>query len=165
MFRRTKASIMAHCEAEDEYIADVLGHSSLSMLPHYRQRSLEKLEKLASEKGYIDKYGELTTFKPRKTNSEKLTTLMKVSTPLCECHRARMLGDCQHKYACLNCIHHRVTLDDILLLENDLSNLQTDLSQAEPEGADRRIIQINELMKLIKIRLNGLQKLLQLIKK
>lgn len=27
MFRRTKASIMAHCEVEDEYIAAVLGHT------------------------------------------------------------------------------------------------------------------------------------------
>ena len=36
---------MAYCEAEDEYIAAVLGHGSLDMLPHYRKRSLERLEK------------------------------------------------------------------------------------------------------------------------
>lgn len=29
MFRRTKASLMAYCDAEDEYIAAVLGHDSL----------------------------------------------------------------------------------------------------------------------------------------
>ncbi len=42
MFRRTKASVMANSEAEDEYIAAMLGHGSLDMLPHYRKRSLEK---------------------------------------------------------------------------------------------------------------------------
>lgn len=45
MFRRTKASLMAYCDAEDEYIAAVLGHGSLDMLPHYRKRSIERLEK------------------------------------------------------------------------------------------------------------------------
>nr|WP_317110685.1 tyrosine-type recombinase/integrase [Chroococcidiopsis sp. SAG 2025] len=81
-FRRTKASIMADCETEDEYIAAVLGHGSLDMLPHYRKRSLEKLEKDASAKGYVDMYGRVTSFKPRKLRYEKLAELLKVSTPL-----------------------------------------------------------------------------------
>ena len=87
MFRRTKASIMAYCETEDEYIAAVLGHSSLDMLPHYRQRSLERLEKEAKSKGYVDMYGRVTSFKPRKRRYEKLAQLLKVNTTLGECHR------------------------------------------------------------------------------
>ena len=35
MFRRTKASIMAYCNTEDEYIAAILGHASLDMLPPF----------------------------------------------------------------------------------------------------------------------------------
>jgi integrase len=61
MFRRTKASVMAYCEVEDEYIAAVLGHGSLDMLPHYRKRSLERLEKQTAVKGYVDMYGRVTT--------------------------------------------------------------------------------------------------------
>jgi len=36
---------LGYCETEDEYIAAVLGHASLDMLPHYRKRSLEQLER------------------------------------------------------------------------------------------------------------------------
>ncbi len=82
MFRRTKASIMAHCEVEDEYIAAVLGHGSLDMLPHYRQRSLERLEKEATAKGYVDRYGRVTALKPKKQRYERLNDLLKVTTPL-----------------------------------------------------------------------------------
>ena len=158
-FRRTKASIMAYCEAEDEYIAAVLGHSSLDMLPHYRQRSLEKLEKEANAKGYVDKYGRITSFKPRKRRYEKLAELLKVSTPLGECHRPTMLGDCQYRYACLSCDHHRVTLEDKPKLEVDIENLQKDLQQAQSAGQQRRITEINRLLALLSSRLQGLEKL------
>ncbi|WP_442941823.1 hypothetical protein [Nostoc sp.] len=86
---------MAYCEAEDEYIAAVLGHASLDMLPHYRKRSLERLEKEANSRGYVNKYGQVSSFKPRKRRYEKLVELLKVSTPLRECHQPTMLGDCQ----------------------------------------------------------------------
>ncbi|MGB5710225.1 MAG: hypothetical protein WBM44_04860, partial [Waterburya sp.] len=52
-FRRTKASIMAYSKTEDEYIAAILGDASLDMLPHYRNRSLERLEREANSKGYV----------------------------------------------------------------------------------------------------------------
>jgi integrase len=103
MLRRTKASVMAHCDVEDEYIAAVLGHGSLDMLPHDRKRSLEQLEKQAETKGYVDRYGRVTTYKPRKQRYEKLADLMQVTTPLGECHRPSMLGDCPYRYACLSC--------------------------------------------------------------
>jgi hypothetical protein len=159
MFRRTKASIMAHCEVEDEYIAAVLGHGSLDMLPHYRQRSLTRLEKEANLKGYVDMYGQITAFKPRKTRYEKLANLLKVSTPLGECHRPTMLGDCQHRYACLSCSHHRVTLEDKSQLEADLNRLQQDLIQAENNGQARRVTEINNLLVFIKNRFQGLSEL------
>ena len=159
MFRRTKASIMAHCEVEDEYIAAVLGHGSLDMLPHYRQRSLIRLEKEANLKGYVDMYGQITAFKPRKTRYEKLANLLKVSTPLGECHRPTMLGDCQHRYACLSCSHHRVTLEDKSQLEADLNCLQEDLIQAENNGQARRVTEINNLLVFIKNRFQGLSEL------
>jgi hypothetical protein len=57
-------------------------------------------------------YGRVTGFKPRKRRYERLAELLKVSTPLGECHRPTMLGDCQYRYACLSCDHHRVTLED-----------------------------------------------------
>jgi integrase len=159
MFRRTKASIMAYCEAEDEYIATVMGHASLDMLPHYRKRSLERLQKEAQAKGYVDMYGRETTFKPKKQRYEQLANLMKVSTPLGECHRPKMLGDCQYRYACLRCDHHRVTSEDRQKLEDDLASLQVDLQQAQTMGADRRVTEITELTKLIENRLHGLNKL------
>ena len=159
MFRRTKASIMAYCEAEDEYIAAVLGHASLAMLPHYRKRSLDRLEKEAKTKGYVDMYGNLTTFKPKKRRYEKLATLMKVSTPLGECHRPKMLGDCQYRYACLRYTHHRVTLQDKAQIEADLEKLQVDLQQAQSEKAERRITEIMSLKALLEKRLNGLDKI------
>ncbi|MHC5732950.1 MAG: tyrosine-type recombinase/integrase, partial [Nostoc sp.] len=92
-------------------------------LPHYRQRSLIRLEKEANLKGYVDMYGRVTSFKPRKTRYEKLANLLKVSTPLGECHRPTMLGDCQHRYACLSCPHHRITPEDKSQLEADLNYL------------------------------------------
>lgn len=150
---------MAYCEAEDEYIAAVLGHSSLDMLPHYRQRSLEKLEKEANAKGYVDRYGRITSFKPRKRRYEKLAELLKVSTPLGECHRPTMLGDCQYRYACLSCDHHRVTLEDQPKLETDIEHLQKDLEQAQSAGQQRRVTEINRLLALLKSRLQGLEKL------
>jgi integrase len=159
MFRRTKASIMAHCEVEDEYIAAVLGHSSLDMLPHYRQRSLIRLEKEANLKGYVDMYGRVTSFKPRKTRYEKLANLLKVSTPLGECHRPTMLGDCQHRYACLSCPHHRITLSDKSQLEADLNRLQQNHYQAQKDGQERRATEIANLLALIKNRFDGLSEL------
>ncbi|MEA5613054.1 tyrosine-type recombinase/integrase [Nodularia spumigena] len=159
MFRRTKASIMAHCEVEDEYIAAVLGHGSLDMLPHYRQRSLIRLEKEANLKGYVDMYGRVTSFKPRKTRYEKLANLLKVSTPLGQCHRPTMLGDCQHRYACLSCSHHRVTSEDKSRLEADLNCLQQDLIQAQKHGQERRVTEITNLLALIKNRFDGLSEL------
>jgi hypothetical protein len=164
MFRRTKASIMAYCEVEDEYIATVLGHSSLDMLPHYRQRSLEKLEKEAATKGYVDMYGRATTFKPRKLRYEKLAEILKVSTPLGECHRPIMLGDCQYRYACLSCDHHRVTSEDKVNLEADFYELSQDLEKAQAANQDRRVTEINRLLNLIKIRLQGLEKIENLSK-
>ena len=159
MFRRTKASIMADCEAEDEYIAAMLGHSTLDMLPHYRKRSLARLEKEAATKAYVDMYGQVTTFKPRKPRYEKLAQLLKVSTPLGECHRPTMLGDCQYRYACLSCTHHRVTLDDKPKLEADLKLLQQDLEQAQSAGQERRVTEIHRLLNLLRNRLQGLNQL------
>ncbi|VEP18268.1 Phage integrase [Hyella patelloides LEGE 07179] len=157
--RRTKASIMAYCEAEDEYIAAVLGHGSLDMLPHYRKRSLERLEKEVNAKGYVDMYGRVTSFKPRKRRYEKLAELLKVSTPLGECHRPTMLGDCQYRYACISCDHHRVTLEDKPKLKTDIQRLQQDLREAETVGQERRITEIKRLLVLLKTRLQGLKKL------
>ncbi len=164
-FRRTKASIMAYCEAEDEYIAAVLGHSSLDMLPHYRQRSLERLEKEAQTKGYVDMYGEVTTFKPRKGRYERLGELLKVSTPLGECHRSTMLGDCQYRYACLNCRHHRVTLEDKPKLEADIQELKQDLKKAQSAKQERRVTEIQRLLELLENRLKGLMKLQNIMEK
>ncbi len=159
MFRTTKASVMAYCEAEDEYIAAVLGHGSLDMLPHYRKRSLEKLEKEADTKGYVDMYGRVTSFKPRKLRYERLAELLKVSTPLGECHRPTMLGDCQYRYACLSCDHHRVTLEDKPKLETDIEHLQQDSEQAQKTGQERKVTEINRLLRLLNTRLQGLEKL------
>lgn len=158
-FRRTKASIMSYCEVEDEYIAAVLGHSSLDMLPHYRKRSLEQLEKQADAKGYVNKYGHVSSFQPRKRRYEKLAEIIKVNTPLGECHRPTMLGDCQSRYACLNCDHHRVTLEDKTKLENDYRSLEHDLQQAQILGQERRVTEINQLLTLLTIRLKGLEQL------
>lgn len=159
MFRRTKASIMAHCEAEDEYIAVVLGHGSLDMLPHYRQRSLERLEKEAQVKGYVDMYGRISSFKPRKRRYEKLAELLKITTSLGECHRPTMLGDCQYRYACLNCDHHRVTEEDKPKIAVDLQQLKQDLKEAQTAGQERKITEINRLLNLLETRLQGLEKL------
>lgn len=159
MFRRTKASIMKHCETEDEYIAVILGHSSLDMLPHYCQPSLERLEKEANTKGYVDMYGRITSFKPRKPRYDKLAELLKVSTPLGKCHRPIALGDCQYRYACLSCDHHRVTEEDKSQLEADLQQLKLDLQQAQNKGEERRITEINRLLELLNTRLQGLKEL------
>jgi integrase len=159
MFRRTKASVMAHCEVEDEYIAAVLGHGSLDMLPHYRKRSLERLEKQAETKGYVDMYGRATTYKPRKQRYEKLADLMKVTTPLGECHRPSMLGDCQYRYACLSCTHHRVTEADIPQLEADKQQMELDLERAQIAQQERRVTEIQRLLELVNNRLRGLAEL------
>lgn len=161
MLRRTKASIMAYCEAEDEYIAAVLGHGSLDMLPHYRKRSLERLEKEANAKGYVDMYGHVTSFKPRKRRYEQLAEIMeiKVSTSLGECHRPTMLGDCQYRYACLSCLYHRVTEEDKPKIEADIENLERDLEQAKIAKQERRVTEIDRLLKLLKTRLEGLNQL------
>lgn len=158
-FRRTKASIMAYCEVEDEYIAAVLGHGSLDMLPHYRQRSLERLERETSRRGYVNKDGHITTFTPKKRRYEKLAKLLKVSIPLGECHRPIMLGDCQFRYSCLSCDHHRVTLDDKKKLEIDRQSLKEDLQQAKTKKTEKRVTEINRLLGLIETRLDGLRKL------
>ncbi len=159
MFRRTKASVMAYCEVEDEYIAAVLGHGSLDMLPHYRKRSLERLEKQAETKGYVDMYGRVTTYKPRKQRYEKLADLMKVTTPLGECHRPSMLGDCQYRYACLSCTHHRVTEEDIPQLEADKQQMELDLERARTAQQQRRVTEIQRLLELVNNRLQGLAEL------
>jgi integrase len=164
MFRRTKASIMANCEAPDEYIAAVLGHGSLDMLPHYRQYSLERLEREAQTKGYVDMYGQITTFQPKNRRYEKLADLLKVSTTLGECHRPTMLGDCQYRYACLGCIHHRVTLSDKPKLEADIKNLSQDLEQALVAGQQRRVTEIQRLLELLNNRNQSLDELQNLIK-
>lgn len=164
MFRRTKASIMANCEAPDEYIAVVLGHGSLDMLPHYRQYSLERLEREAQTKGYVDMYGQITTFQPKNRRYEKLAEILKVTTPLGECHRPTMLGDCQYRYACLSCIHHRVTLLDKPKLEADIKNLEKDLEQAKIAGQQRRVTEIQRLLELLnnrKLGLNELQNIME----
>ena len=163
-FRRTKASIMAYLETEDEYIAAILGHASLDMLPHYRNRSLERLEKEANTKGYVDMYGRVTSFKPKKRRYEKLAELLKVNTSLGECHRPLMLGDCQYRYACLNCNHHRVSREDKPKIEADIEHLQKDLEQAKSTGKERRETEINRLLELLKIRLQGLEKLVDIQK-
>ena len=152
---------MAYCEAEDEYIAAVLGHGSLDMLPHYRKRSLERLEKEANAKNYVDMYGRVTSFKPRKQRYEQLAQIMdiKVSTSLGECHRPTMLGDCQYRYACLSCGYHRVTEADKPKIEADIKNLEQDLEQANNAGQERRATEINRLLELLKTRLKGLDKL------
>ena len=161
MFRRTKASVMAYCETEDEYIAAVLGHGSLDMLPHYRKRSLERLERQANSKGYVDMYGRITTFKPRKRRYEKLAEIIetKVSTTLGECHRPIMLGDCQYRYACLSCGHHRVTEEDKPKIEADIKSLEKDLASAQVAEQERRVTEINRLLDLLKTRLNGLNQI------
>lgn len=159
MFRRTKASVMSYCEIEDTYIAAVLGHASLDMLPHYRKRSLELLEKEAKTKGYVDMYGRVTTFKPKKRRYEQLAELLKISTPLGECHRPYMLGDCQLRYACLSCDHHRVTLEDQPQLIGDCERLQQDLEQAKKAKQERRVTEIERLLKLVNDRLKGLSEL------
>jgi integrase len=158
-FRRTKASIMAYCQTEDEYIAAVLGHASLDMLPHYRQRDLNRLEKEAATKHYVDIYGKVSTFKPRKQRYEKLKELLMVNTSLGECHRPIMLGDCEFRYACLSCNHHRVTLEDKPYIEADVHQLQQDLEQAQVAGQDRRVTEIHRLLNLLVTRLKGLEKL------
>lgn len=135
------------------------GHSSLDMLPHYRQRSLARLEKEAHTKGYVDKYGRITGFKPRKRRYEKLAQLLKVNTPLGECHRPTMLGDCQYRYACLSCDHHRVTLEDKPQLETDCQHLQQDLEQSQKAGQERRVTEISRLLELLKTRLQSLEQL------
>ena len=163
--RRTKASIMAYCEAEDEYIAAILGHGSLDMLPHYRKRSLERLEKEANTKSYVDMYGRVTGFKPRKLRYERLAELLKVNTPLGECHRPTMLGDCQSRYACLSCDYHRVTLEDKPKLERDIQRLHENLEQAQAVGQERRVTEINRLLELLETRLQGLEKLKNLKEK
>ncbi len=157
LFRRTKATIMAYCNTEDEYIAAVLGHASLSMLPYYRKFSLERLEREAQQKCYVDFHGTVTSYKPKKTRYERLHDIIMVHTPLGECHRPLMLGDCELRYACLNCIHHRVTLKDRLLLEQDQENLLKDLEKAKAQGHTRRITEISKLLVLINNRLQGLQ--------
>jgi hypothetical protein len=159
MLRRTKASVMAYCEVEDEYIAAVLGHGSLDMLPHYRKRSLERLEKQAETKGYVDMYGRVTTYKPRKQRYEKLADLLHVTTPLGECHRPSMLGDCQYRCACLSCIHHRVTEADIPQLQADRRQLELGLERAQAAQQKRRVTEMQRLLELVDDRLRELAEL------
>jgi integrase len=159
MFRRTKASIMAYCETEDEYIAAMLGHASLDMLPHYRKRSFERWEREVQSKGYVDMHGRNTTFKPKKQRYEKLAELLKVTTPLGECHRPTMLGDCRYRYACYSCAHHRVTLEDKPHLEVHRDSLMCDLQQAQIAGQERRVTEISRLLELTNNRLKGLDEL------
>lgn len=73
-----------------------------------------------------------------------------------------MLGDCQYRYACLRCDHHRVTPEDIPKLEADLESLNSDLEQAQSIGAERRVTEIIQLKKLIENRLYGLNELIEI---
>ena len=70
-----------------------------------------------------------------------------------------MLGDCQYRYACLSCDHHRVTLEDKPKLEADIERLEKDLEQAKTAGQERRVTEINRLLKLLKTTITGLKKL------
>ncbi len=70
-----------------------------------------------------------------------------------------MLGDCQYRYACLSCDHHRVTLEDKPKLEADIGHLCADLKQAKAAGHERRITEINRLLELLKTRMRGLKSL------
>jgi hypothetical protein len=70
-----------------------------------------------------------------------------------------MLGDCQYRYACLSCDHHRVTLEDRPQLETDRELLQQDLQQAQTKGQQRRVTEIQRLLQLINKRLQGLAEL------
>ena len=163
MFRRTKASIMTNCGVKDEYIAAVLGHGSLDMLPHYRQRSLDKLEKEADTKGYVDMYGRVTTWEPKKPRykQERLAELLapKFTISSGNCHRPDLLGDCELRYACLSCEHHRVRLEDKPLIESDIKDLQQDLEQAQKAGKQRRVTEVNRFLGLLTTRLQGLEEL------
>jgi hypothetical protein len=104
-------------------------------------------------------YGRVTTYKPKRRRYEKLADLVKVSTPLGECHRPTMLGDCQYRYACLSCQHHHVTLDDRPQLEADQKHLQQDLEQAQIRGQERRVTEIGRLLELLDARWQGLNEL------
>lgn len=75
-----------------------------------------------------------------------------------------MLGDCQYRYACLSCAHHRITRDDKAKLEADCEHLQQDLKQAQTAGQERRVTEINHLLELLKNRLWGLEELQELQK-
>ena len=68
-----------------------------------------------------------------------------------------MLGDCQYRYACLSCDHHRVTLKDKPKLKADIKNLEKDLEQAQTAGQERRVTEINRLLGLLKTRFQGLE--------
>ena len=70
-----------------------------------------------------------------------------------------MLGDCKYRYACLSCDHHRVTLADQHQLEEDRKSLQQDLEQAQNAAQERRVTEINRLLKLLQSRLEGLKEL------
>lgn len=70
-----------------------------------------------------------------------------------------MLGDCQYRYACLSCEHHRVKLEDKQKLETDIQCLQQDLKQATTSGQERRVTEINRLLELLNNRLQGLKNL------
>ena len=120
------------------------------------QKQVLWLEKEARTKGYVNKYGQVTTFKPRKRRYEKLAEILKISTPLGECHRPTMLGDCQSRYACLSCDHHRVTLEDKEQLEMNYQQLQQDLEQAQLAKQERKITEIKRLLELLKTQLQGL---------
>ena len=104
-------------------------------------------------------YGRVTSFKPRKRRYEKLAQLLKVNTTLGECHRPVMLGDCQYRYACLSCHHHRVTKEDKPKLLADYQLLQQDLEKSRKAGQERRVTEINRLLGLLKARLEGLEEL------
>ncbi len=164
MFRRTKATIMGYCETEDEFIAAILGHASLDMLPHYRKFSVDRLERRAKQKAYVDMNGKVTTYKTKHTRYEQLHDLIMVHTPLGECHRPSMLGDCHLRYACLNCQHHRVTLQDWPVLAKDRENLQQNLIMAKNQGNTRKITEIVHLLEVVENRLRGLDEAAAIMK-
>ena len=76
-----------------------------------------------------------------------------------------MLGDCQYRYACLSCDHHRVTKEDKPAIEADVERLEKDLIQAQRAEQEQRVTEINRLLKLLKDWQFGLEKLEQLSEK
>ena len=77
--------------------------------------------------------------------------------------KCAVLGDCQARYACLSCQHHRVMETDQPQLEADRSRMQSDLEKSQAAGQQRRVTEIERLLELVNNRLNGLKELQALV--